>query len=89
MSTTDHGAPRREAASTLTLTIGRKPFPVADLAAASVRYQEFRGHKSADHCPEGVVTDASGAFVARVSYNGRVWGNETWQSGQKPIMEAQ
>ena len=70
------------------LTIGRKAFPVADLADASARYQRFRGTKSSNHVPEGVVTDANGTRVARISYNGRLWAPAPWQPGDEPMMEA-
>ena len=76
------------AVAVLTLTIGRKAFPVVDLAEASARYQRFRGTKSSNHVPEGFVRDAGGSGLARVSYNGRVWAPSPWQPGAEPILEA-
>src|SRR5688572_7788758 len=74
-------------AAALTLTIGRRSFPVANLADASARYQRFRGSKLSSRVPDGFVTDASGTRVARVSYNGRVWAPDPWQPGAEPILE--
>ena len=76
------------ASTSLTLTIGRKAFPVADLADASSRYQRWRGSKLSSRVPEGFVADASGTILARVSYNGRVWAPGPWQPGTEPILEA-
>lgn len=70
------------------LLIGRLSCPVLDLAAASARYQRFRGTKPADHVPEGLVRDDGGTLLARVSYNGPVWPAEPWHVGQRPILEA-
>lgn len=36
---------------------------------ASARYQRYRGTKSSNYVPEGVVLDDAGTVVARVSYN--------------------
>jgi len=73
---------------TMKLTIGKKSFPVASLAEASARYQQFRGAKLSSRIGEGVVFDEAGIEVARVSYNGRVWAPGPWTSGREPIMEA-
>jgi len=72
----------------MTLHIGRHAFPVLDLAAASLRYQQFRGAKSSKVVPEGVVHDDSGAVIARVSYNGSVWPAAPWHSGLRPLLYA-
>ena len=70
------------------LLIGKRSFPVASLADASARYQRFRGLKSVDHVPEGLVQDDAGQVVAKVSYNGRVWPPGAWHAGLAPILEA-
>jgi len=70
------------------LHIGRHAFPVLDLVAASLRYQQFRGAKSSKVVPEGVVHDDSGAIVARVSYNGSVWPAVPYHSKLRPLLYA-
>jgi hypothetical protein len=71
----------------LTLEIGKRSYPVADLEAASARYQKFRGMKPSSLCPTGFVYDGR-RLVARISYNGRVWPPLDWQDGMKPLREA-
>ena len=70
------------------LHVGKQQFVVESLADSSASYQRFRGTQSSTHVPEGVVRDATGSVVARVSYNGRVWGPGPWRSGAEPILEA-
>lgn len=70
------------------LTIGKRSFPVASLADASIRYQQFRGTKSRTRCPEGLVMNEASEVVAKVSYNGRVWAPGPWTPGQQPMLEA-
>ncbi|MBM4072623.1 MAG: hypothetical protein FJ271_27405 [Planctomycetes bacterium] len=73
----------------LTLTIGRLRADAIDLADASKVYCRIRAKRPSSRFPEGRVTDETGNFVARISYNGRVWASPTWQPGETPIMEAQ
>ena len=70
------------------LLIGKRSFPVVSLADASARYQRFRGTKSSDVVPEGLVKDDAGQLVAKVSYNGRVWSPGPWHAGMAPLLEA-
>jgi len=37
---------------------------------------------------DGIVTDANGEAVARISYNGRAWPMKEWSYGDQPIAEA-
>jgi len=55
------------------LLIGKRQYPVASLADASIRYQIARGTRPSSRMPPAVVMDEAGRAVARVSYNGRVW----------------
>ena len=58
------------------LHIGKRQYTVDSLPAASARYQQARGSRPSSRMPLAFVTDDAGNVVARVSYNGRVWGPE-------------
>lgn len=58
---------------------GRQRFPVASVWEAAAKWEKFRDKALAgvSRLGNGVrVVDSAGAFVARVSYNGRVWMDE-------------
>lgn len=75
----DFGQPRSIGVSTRTVE-------VADFAAASAACMEYiRAHDlGGGNWTGGEVRDG-GKVVARVSYNGRVWGPGKWKVGDKPI----
>ena len=53
-----------------------KRFPVASIEAAQAKWEAFRDGSGAgvSEVGNGVrLVDAHGNFVARISYNGRVW----------------
>jgi hypothetical protein len=67
------------------LRIGSRVYEVADLPAASARYERFRGMKPSSRMKHGTVLDDTGATVARVSYNAKVWPPEPWTPDMRPI----
>lgn len=68
------------------LTIGRaKPRAVSTFAEASAYFRSRIGARGASTMPDGILTDAAGKPVARISYNGRVWPPEAWTPGQQPL----
>jgi hypothetical protein len=72
---------------TLTLTIPRRlTQDVVDFAAASAAYAQARDLSGEGYStfPEGVI-DRRGEFVAKVSYNGRVWAEREFTPGQRPL----
>ena len=76
----------------LNVTFGGKTYPVESINDAQEKWIAFR-----DETGEGVskvgngirITDGAGRFVARISYNGRVWdGEDTARGGGKVIAES-
>lgn len=55
--------------------------------ALSRAYCEVRdaSGEGASTFPTPTVYDDSGASVARLSYNGRVWGDKEWSPGDEPL----
>jgi hypothetical protein len=60
------------------------------LEAAQAAYLELRTalDAGASRMGDGMVIDAAGVVVARISWNGRVWAGRDWQPGDRPILEA-
>ncbi|MGH8159278.1 MAG: hypothetical protein ACREPQ_14250 [Rhodanobacter sp.] len=71
-----------------TLKIGGKAVAVCDLYDASSHYQILRDDsgEGASTFPEGMVYNGD-VWVARISYNGRVWAPKPWAKGDLPLME--
>jgi len=69
------------------LKIRTKTYDVADLAEASRVYCAAREKSGlgASRFPSGEVFDG-GRWVARVSFNGNVWGNREWTPGEEPLI---
>lgn len=73
--------------NTLFVAFGRKKYPVCSVAEAQEKWVRFR-----DTTGEGVskigngvrITDESGRFVARVSYNGRAWAADDTLIAEAP-----
>lgn len=61
---------------------------VADFAAASARYRAARDAdgRGASEFPEGRIFEHH-KFIARVSYNGRVWPMGKWVAGMRPLYD--
>lgn len=57
------------------LKIGSKRYAVESLKEASAFYSKTRDDsgEGASTFPTGIVFDNAGKFLARVSYNGRLW----------------
>lgn len=74
----------------LKMKIKRRTYHPATLAEASSIYCTLRDEsgEGASTFRETEVVDQDGKFVARISYNGRVWANREWTSGEQPILEA-
>ena len=66
---------------------GRRPVAVSSLKEASDIYCAARDKSGfgSSRMRDGVIRNEAGQFVARVSYNGRVWGSECWHSGDVPL----
>jgi hypothetical protein len=79
----------KEISAPVYLTIGRKRYPFADMAACSAAFCKARdaSGEGASTIPEVTVTDASGKAVATISYNGRVWPPEPWVAGMVPLYD--
>lgn len=63
----------------LTVTFGGKTYPVSSVEDAQRKWVEFRDQSGGgvSEVGNGVrVLDGAGKFVARISYNGRVWDTE-------------
>ena len=60
---------------------------VRDLAQASEVYRRARDLSGEGYSTfrDGVVHDAAGKLVARISYNGKVWKPGKWRPGLTPI----
>lgn len=71
------------------IEIGRKRYQVESLKRASEMFCAARDKSGmgASEIPEAKVVTADGRFVARVSYNGRVWPNPTWVQGEQPVYD--
>ena len=68
------------------LKVGNKVAKVATLDEAVAKYEEWRGDKRASRMKDGQVTDDDGKFIARISYNGRLWPTEKYTLGEKAII---
>ena len=60
-----------------------------DFAEASARCRAYIGEHDlgGGNWSGGQVRDHTGALVAQVGYNGRVWGPQEWQPGATPLWE--
>lgn len=77
----------------LRVSFGGQTYEVQSVEEAQAKWTEFRDRSGAgvSEVGNGIrVTDGAGRFVARISYNGRVWGTEDDGTGrpEKPLMEA-
>lgn len=75
----------------LTMKIGnRKAIEVSSIEDASLKYGRIRDKSllGVSRMSDGIITKPDGSFVARVSYNGRVWDTPEWTPNQKPLLEA-
>lgn len=89
--------PHTQAHSGVALRQGRQPatrHPIDSWAHASALVRGFIQANdltaSGDTGPMwtgGDVQDGHGRIVARVSYNGTVWGPEPWRSGAVPLYD--
>ena len=72
---------------TLFVCVGRKKLPFKGAAHASRAYRETieRLGIGGSKTPPCTIVNESGAIVAHVSYNGKVWAGAAWQSGDTPI----
>lgn len=74
---------------TLFVERGGKRFEVASLQEASDKWNQFRDvtGAGASKIGEGAkIVDQDGKEVARISYNGKVWGPGKWKPGDKPLV---
>lgn len=68
---------------------GNQRFEVASLEEASRKWDSFRDTTGAgaSQIGEGArIVDQTGAEVARISYNGKVWPPGEWKPGVKPLV---
>lgn len=42
--------------------------------------------RGASEMPEGRVTDDDGKFLAKISYNGRIWAKDEWTPGDQAMI---
>ena len=83
------------------LTAGKQKQEVGSLLEASQVYCTWRddgvdvGHltiekmismRGASEMPEGKVTGDNGEFIARISYNGRIWSNPEYVRGEQAMI---
>ena len=68
---------------------GWDPTPVSDYAEASRIYCERRDESGmgASGFGDGRIVAPTGAHVARISYNGRVWPPGKWKTGDRPLWD--
>lgn len=71
------------------LQMGRRRKQVESLKAASELYCQIRDASGAGAStfPEGIIVDDAGNFMARISYNGRVWAQRNWTDSEVPIFD--
>lgn len=76
-------------AEVLFLQIGRTRYEVASLQHASEMFcaARDRSGNGASETPTPTIVTADGRFVARISYNGRVWPDESWTPASIPIFD--
>lgn len=74
-----------------TLKIQGKTHTVASLSEASAVYCAMRdaSHLGSSKFPSVKVYDAKKQWVARISYNGRVWPPKEWDLEDVPLLESQ
>lgn len=69
---------------------GNQRFEVGSLEEASDKWAQFRDTTAAGGSEIGngvVIVDQDGKTVARISYNGNIWGPEPWEPGMKPLLK--
>ena len=75
----------------LTIQVGRKSYPIADLAAASRMVCAARDKAAiGNRCFKPPLIYEGGRPIAYVSYNGRVWAGinpRGWKPGDKPLYD--
>lgn len=73
----------------LTAAVGAQAFPVESWHQVSSAYRRLieRLDLGASQAPPCVIRDASGAPIAHVSYNGKIWPGSPahWRPGATPI----
>jgi hypothetical protein len=71
------------------IQVGRKRYQVETLKHASEMYCAARDAlgEGASRFPQGKIVTADGRFVARISFNGRVWSSEDYVVGETPIYD--
>jgi hypothetical protein len=76
-------------AKTMFLQIGRKLFQVSSFEEASRMFCIARDKSgfgaSKMRCPN--IVDEDGGFIARISYNGRVWAEPDYVAGSVPVYD--
>lgn len=80
---------KMQIATTLTMQIGRKHYPVASLADASAKFCAARDKSGfgASRTPTPRIFEGD-KQIAYISYNGRVWAGSTYQPDATPLCEA-
>lgn len=75
----------------LRLWIGSDRYDVNSFEEASKTFTDLRDAKDwgSRATPHVIIEDSTGAIVAHVSYNGRVWGGNahSWAPGTAPLYD--
>lgn len=68
---------------------GHGPARVRNYQEASDLYSERRdlSGEGASTFNDGQICNAKGDRIARVSYNGRIWGIDDWKPGREPLWD--
>lgn len=65
-----------------------KTFPTLEAAQRAYIAARCASGMGGSRWGSAMVLDATGAAVARISYNGRLWPVEAWHVGMAPMAEA-
>ena len=72
-----------------TVKVGKRTAQVETMREASEQYARWRGEGESMRRMrnEGQVVDASGAVVATITHNAKVWAPGPWASGKVPMYD--
>lgn len=76
-------------AEVIFLQLGHTRYEVASLQQASEMFcaARDRSGEGASNTPTPTIVTADGRVIGRISYNGRIWPDETWTTDSRPLFD--